>query len=322
MSLTLKQSQAIRQAARLLYSFLPGSGHREWRGHVSFATVSRDVGVGNFWVGGSKEPAIATLLERTLEQRPGQFEPLLLAIVRHGLTYRQKQGRPIQREEIETLNGLLLEVGFKFPALWAPEFLGSLSENGLERARQTAVKMQTIEDTSKAQNKRVAALRDLRTRFYSLAEEQDRQAAGYALENLLNELLRLFDLEPRPPFRVTGEQIDGSFLLDYETYLVEARWHQHPVSESDLLGFRGKIEGKSAFTRGVFISLNGFSSQAIDAIVRGKQPTFFLMEGYDLTTVLEGQADLPPLLRFKLRKLTEEGAVFVSAREFLISSGL
>lgn len=63
MSLTLKQSRAIRQAARLLYSFLPGSGHRAWQGHVSFATIARDTGLGDFWVGGSKEPAIATLLE-------------------------------------------------------------------------------------------------------------------------------------------------------------------------------------------------------------------------------------------------------------------
>lgn len=321
MSLTLKQSQAIRQAARLLCGFLPGSGYRAWRGHVSFATVARDTGVGDFWVGGSKEPAIATLLERTLDQRLQLFEPLILAIVRNGLTYRGKQGRPVQREEIETLNGLLLEVGFKFPELWAPDFLDSLSGSVTERARQTVLSMQAVEDVERTTNQRAAAMVDLSARFYALAAEQDRQAAGYALEKLLNELFSLFDLDPRPPFRVTGEQIDGSFLLDYETYLVEARWHKHQVSEGDLLAFRGKIEGKSAFTRGVFIAVNGFSPQARDAIVKGKQPTFFLMEGYDLATVVEAQADLVGLLRFKLRKLTEEGTVFASAREFLISPG-
>jgi hypothetical protein len=181
--------------------------------------------------------------------------------------------------------------------------------------------MQALEDMKRLESKRAADLAALRTRFYALAAQQDRQAAGYALEKLLNELFCLFDLDPRPPFRTIGEQIDGSFLLDYETYLMEARWHQHQVSESDLLAFRGKTEGKSAFTRGVFISLNGFSPQAITAIVRGKQPTFFLMDGYDLATVTEAQADLPALLRFKLRKLTEEGTVFASAKEFLTSSG-
>ncbi len=146
MSLTLKQSQAIRQAAKLLYSFLPGSGSRQWRGHISFETVARDTGVGDFWLGGSKEPAIATLFERTLDQRPQLFEPLMVAIVRHGLTYREKQGQPIQREEIETLNGLLIEVGFKFPELWAPDFLKSLAGNASYLARQTFISMEAVED--------------------------------------------------------------------------------------------------------------------------------------------------------------------------------
>jgi hypothetical protein len=305
--------------AGVLYSFLPGSGHASWIGHVSFATVARDVGVGDFWQGGSKEPAIATLLERTLERRPERFEPLILAIVRHGMTYRQ--GRPIQRDEIETLNRLLLDVGFKFPELWAAEFLESLPGDALERAREKVRSTERVADGG-GEAARTAALSDLRARFYSLAADQDRQAAGLALERLLNDLFQLFDLEPRQPFRVTGEQIDGSFLLDYETYLVEARWVKEPVPEGDLLVFRGKVEGKSAFTRGAFISLSGFTAQAMDAITRGKQPNFFLVDGYDVTAVLEGQIALPALLRLKLRKLTEEGRVFVSVKDLLATADI
>jgi len=316
-SVTLKQSQAIRQMAAVVYSFLPGSGYRAWKGHVSFETVARDIGVGDFWPGGSKEPAIATLLERTLERRPERFEPLILAIVRNGITYRQKQDRPIQRDEVETLNGLLLEVGFKFPELWAPDFLDLLSSDALERARDTARSTGRVADSTAPDAARTAGLVELRTRFYSLAADPDRQAAGRALEKLLNDLFRLFDLEPRQPFRVKGEQIDGSFILDYETYLVEAKWTKEPVSESDLLVFREKVVGKSAFTRGIFISLSGATDEAKDAITRGKQAHFFLVDGYDLTTVLEGQMELPTLLRLKLRKLTEEGAVCVSARQLL-----
>ncbi|WP_344397173.1 hypothetical protein, partial [Streptomyces asiaticus] len=35
-------------------------------------------------------------------------------------------------------------------------------------------------------------------------------------------LIRTF---PKGAFRLKGEQIDGSFLLNNETYLVEAKWH-------------------------------------------------------------------------------------------------
>ena len=68
---------------------------------------------------------------------------------------------------------------------------------------------------------------------------------------------------------------------------------------------------------GVFISLNGFTRDALEAITKGKQPTFFLLDGYDLVTVLEGQIDLPTLLRFKLRELAEEGSVLASAKDLL-----
>jgi hypothetical protein len=83
----------------------------------------------------------------------------------------------------------------------------------------------------------------------------DRQAAGLKLESLLNKLFSLFELAPRQPFRGIGEQIDGSFELDYEIYLVEAKWEKAPLPVADLYVLRAKIEGKSPYTRGVFVAL-------------------------------------------------------------------
>jgi hypothetical protein len=68
MTLSLKESQVAGALAGVLYDLLPGSGNKAWRGHVTFATVATQVGVGDFWPGGSKEPAIQALLELTLEQ--------------------------------------------------------------------------------------------------------------------------------------------------------------------------------------------------------------------------------------------------------------
>ena len=108
-----------------------------------------------------------------------------------------------------------------------------------------------------------------------------------------------------------GSRIDGSFKLDNEIYLVEAKWEAGALPEAPLLIFRGKVEGKSKFTRGVFISINGFSAEAKLAITIGKQPNFFLFDGYDLTMVLEGNIRLDQLLNEKLRSLAEKGkAVF------------
>jgi hypothetical protein len=119
----------------------------------------------------------------------------------------------------------------------------------------------------------------LREEFVRLSAEKDRSKAGLALEPFLNRLFDLYQLRPRQPFRVVGEQIDGSFELDGQIYLLELKWEKDALPEADLLVFRGKIEGKSTFTRGVFIALNDISSPARDAITRGKSPSFFVMNG-------------------------------------------
>lgn len=321
MALSLKESRAVSEMAKVLYSFLPGSGWRQWKGHVSFQTVAQEVGVGDFWQGGSKEPAIAALLERTLEYRRNLFEKVILSIVKSGLKYREKNNDPIREEEIRTLNGLILEVGFKFPALWDPSFLDSLKTDGVSRAERIVEQELSAETAYAIQQSEIVQKREeLRLQFYDLANQQNRQNAGLGLEKILKSLFQLYELAPKTPFRVTGEQIDGSFELDSEIYLVEAKWEHSPLSESPLLVFRGKVEGKSSITRGVYIAINGYSSQAIDAITRGKQPNFFLMDGYDLAVVLEGGVRLDDLLRAKIRRFAEEGKVYMSVKDLFPSS--
>ena len=155
----------------------------------------------------------------------------------------------------------------------------------------------------------------LKEEYLKLSVESDRPKAGLALERLLNRLFEIFQLKPRLPFRVTGEQIDGSFELDAHIYLLESKWEKDPLPEADLLVFRGKIEGKSTFTRGVFVALNGISMQARDAITRGKPPSFFVMDGYDLMMILSESISLATFLRKRVRLLAEQGRVYVPFSE-------
>jgi hypothetical protein len=140
-------------------------------------------------------------------------------------------------------------------------------------------------------------LAQLKEQFLQLSTEPDRNKAGIALEGLLNKLFMVYELNPRSAFRVIGEQIDGSFVLEGEVYLVEAKWEKAALPEADLLVFRGKIEGKSTFTRGVFIALNDVTDVARDAITRGKSPSFFVMNGYDLMMILSGAISLTDFLK-------------------------
>ena len=198
MSLKLKESRAIAEMADLLYGFLPGAGNAKWKGHVSFKTVAEKVGVGDFWQPGSKTPMITTLLERTIEFRRGRFEPLIVEIVRGGLLYRAKQGSPVKPEEIDKLNGLILELGFKFPDLWDPDFKTTLAQDGSTRAKEhveRVITQEKLKETERSQ--RSSDLERLKKIFYGLYDDPNRQQVGLTFEKILNWMFQLHGLSPR-----------------------------------------------------------------------------------------------------------------------------
>ena len=168
MPLSLKESQAIADLAEFLYDFLPGSGPASWKGHVSYRTVAEKVGVGNFWQPGSKSPMINALLRRTLEHQHSLFESLILEIVHASIPYRKKSGNPLTPDDVDTLNGFLLEVGFKFPFLWDPKFRESLraDKGTLIKQKVEMMKEQQQEATNQAQ--RSACLLDLKQQLFTL----------------------------------------------------------------------------------------------------------------------------------------------------------
>jgi len=315
MALPLKYAVAIKALAQCLYDFLPGSGAAQWgKGHTTFGTVATQAGVGEFWqTEGSKLPKVIRLLEMTLLHRPQRFEPLIIAIVKEGLRYRSTNGAPINGEEVTAINGHILDLGFKFPDLWDSDFLAALNIKDADRARENverAHREQELKVTVRQQ--RARALAELKSDLEAIFVLENRQAAGFRLEKLLNKLFSLAGLEPRKPFKLEGEQIDGSFVLADEVYLLEAKWEKAPLPEAPLLIFRGKIEGKSNATRGVFIAMNGVSTEAEQAIVRGKQPNFFVMNGHDLMMVVQGALPLDQFLRRRQRLLAEEAAMFAT----------
>lgn len=94
-------------------------------------------------------------------------------------------------------------------------------------------------------------------------------ARGYAFEGFLKGLFDAFGLAAQEPFRLRGEQIDGSFQLGSEIYLLEAKWRGQPIGVAELHTFHGKIEQKAAWTRGLFVSNSGFTE---DVAHRAAQP--------------------------------------------------
>ena len=134
-------------------------------------------------------------------------------------------------------------------------------------------------------------------------------ARGYAFEAFLVDLFDAFRLRAREPFRLTGEQIDGSFDLAGETYLVEAKWLNRRIGAAELHTFHGKLDQKASWARGVFISFQGFTDEGLLAFGRGKR--VIGVEGRDLHDALDRGIAIDQLLIAKVRHAAETGEVFV-----------
>lgn len=135
------------------------------------------------------------------------------------------------------------------------------------------------------------------------------QARGYAFETFLQQLFEASNLQPRAPFRNTGEQIDGSFQCRGDIYLVEAKWVVNPVGAGELHIFQGKISQKAAWTRGVFISYYGFTDVGLEAFGRGK--SLICISGKDINHALERHIPFADVIDRKVRAAAETGSVFV-----------
>jgi hypothetical protein len=127
----------------------------------------------------------------------------------------------------------------------------------------------------------LASLRDELVQVSSLAPHE----RGYAFEAFLKRCFDAAGLAAREPFRNIGEQIDGSFLLGDETYLMEAKWHTAPTGVADLHVFHGKLEQKAVWARGLFVSYNGFTVEGLTAFGSGKR--LICMDGRDLYDALD-----------------------------------
>lgn len=141
-----------------------------------------------------------------------------------------------------------------------------------------------------------------------LADYRDNpQARGYQFERYLNRLFKDCVLEPRESFRIKGEQIDGSFVLRNDIYLLEAKWTNRQTEKSDLVVFNEKVSSKSGFTRGLFISFAGYSNDAVETFCNGRKVNIVLMTVQELAVALTRKMDISIVIWNKVRALAEEG---------------
>jgi Arc/MetJ-type ribon-helix-helix transcriptional regulator len=157
----------------------------------------------------------------------------------------------------------------------------------------------------------------------SLNEHLDHQQRGYAFERFLNAFFEFEALSPRGSFKIVGEQIDGSFSWATRTHLVEAKWVKEPVAGAEFGAFIYKIAGKTADTRGLYTSVNGYSPQAIESLNTKGELRFVCIDGAHLLRALNPGRDFKKILEILWRHASETGEAYlpVGSSPFLSRGG-
>ena len=79
-----------------------------------------------------------------------------------------------------------------------------------------------------------------------------------------------------------------AFAIGDTRFILEAKWEQAPVSFDPIAKLSRRITQRLTGTRGVFLSMSGYTAEAIGDMLRGQQPDILLLDRSHLEAMLSG----------------------------------
>ncbi|WP_063734369.1 restriction endonuclease [Streptomyces sp. RTd22] len=149
----------------------------------------------------------------------------------------------------------------------------------------------------------------LKQRFFEMHAATDAHKRGTDFEGFINKLFGLYDLEPQAAYILEHEQIDGAFMFDTDHYVLEAKWWKKAIGRPLLDVFKANIERKGKNTLGLYISMSGFTSDALE--VYSYSTPFITMDGNDFMAVLERRMRLDDLIAHKRKHASRTGHCYL-----------
>jgi len=156
----------------------------------------------------------------------------------------------------------------------------------------------------------------LTQRLTELIPKQGTQDGGYAFEDWFYDLAQFFDINSRPPYRTGGRQIDGALTIDGTTFLVESKFTGRKTGAQDIDIFMGKVKRKADNTMGIFVSMAGYTEDAIEEASQDKTPILLLDYSHIYNFVLSNRMSLDDVIRRIKRHASQTGEAFLPPDKF------
>jgi len=146
---------------------------------------------------------------------------------------------------------------------------------------------------------------------YEKSKKMERQKRGYELQKLFADLMDISGIPVEKPFKIVGEQIDGAIKYEGHYYLIELKWVRKKASQSDIAALNLKVEGKYE-ARGIFIAMNGFSSEVLISLPKGKKLRVLLLDGIHFENVIYGKCTFQEVLEYALSQASLKAKIYCS----------
>lgn len=179
-----------------------------------------------------------------------------------------------------------------------------------QRERESAAQFTRVE-------RKPQEIARIQQKFIDMHSESNPHKRGLDFELLVFELLQAEALSPRHNVSRVGEQIDITFDFAPHTYMLEARWKKSQSEPKELRDFHGKCQGVHVDVRGVFISIQGYTSGCAESLAKLGELRVVMLDGTHLMSILSGALTFSDLLKKVIRKACDEGNPYVPVSSLL-----
>jgi len=172
-----------------------------------------------------------------------------------------------------------------------------------------------------ASSNRMTQQDQLKAQYVVLMGATNPQKRGLEFERrFLQDVFQFEGIKSTESFVLAGEQIDGAIEFETEHYLVECKWIRTRVSPEQVSWFKTKLERKLSGTRGLMVSINGFTDEAVRTAAESR--CIILMDGDDLYHTLENSTGMTfrDLFQRKISEFAQKGNPYITARSILSKS--
>ena len=174
-----------------------------------------------------------------------------------------------------------------------------------EDERRGQVRRWAAEEISESYDSRLQIIRA----EFEQALTRTGQERGYALEKIFVSLMKASNIPVNEPFKIIGEQIDGAIKHDGHHYLVELKWVKDKCNQANIASLFMKVEGKLE-ARGIFVAMEGYSSEVVESLPKGKNLRVLLLNGVHLANVIYGVYTFQELLEHAISYASLRGEIY------------